>query len=88
MMLFVTLCLISQCTGYNPAFYPSYDVLNPGPEVRENPLGWIPAGTEIEIDILPGTLTVDEDCYVINKAFLMWTFELKEEVKKLRKQLK
>jgi len=29
---------ISSCTAYNPALYPSYDVLNPGPEVRKNPL--------------------------------------------------
>jgi len=29
---------MASCTHYNPALYPSYDVLNPGPEVRLNPL--------------------------------------------------
>jgi hypothetical protein len=28
----------SGCRHYNPSLYPSYDVLNPGPEVRLNPL--------------------------------------------------
>jgi hypothetical protein len=35
----VILCLsYNACTNYNPSFYPSYDVLNPGAEVRANPL--------------------------------------------------
>lgn len=54
---------------YNPDLYVSYDVLNPGPKVRENPLKALEDGT-----------------FVVNKEFLQWTFELKEEVKKLRKK--
>ena len=29
---------ISNCTSYNPALFPSYDVLNPSHEVRMNPI--------------------------------------------------
>lgn len=28
------------CTKYDPSLYPSYDVLNPGEDVRRNPLGF------------------------------------------------
>jgi len=58
---------ISECHSYNPALYPSYDVLNPGPEVRMNPLGFDKDGNAI-----------------VNQAFLLWVYELKAEVKKLR----
>ena len=45
----VSFCsLISgACSCYNPALYPSYDVLNPGPEVRLNPLAFTPDGNLI-----------------------------------------
>jgi hypothetical protein len=39
--------LSSSCHSYNPALYPSYDVLNPGPEVRLNPLAFTPDGNLI-----------------------------------------
>jgi len=46
-------------------------VLNPGPEVRMNPLGFDDDGNAI-----------------VNQAFLLWVYELKEEVKKLREELR
>jgi hypothetical protein len=58
------------CHSYNPALYPSYDVLNPGPEVRMNPLGFDKDGNAI-----------------VNQAFILWVYELKEEIKKLRAEL-
>ena len=62
----------SSCARpYNPVIYPSYDVLNPGPEVRMNPLAFTEDGNAI-----------------VNQAFLLWVYELKEEIKKLREELK
>jgi hypothetical protein len=62
------LTLIS-CHSYNPALYPSYDVLNPGQEVRINP---------IKVN--------DDGTYVVNEAFLIWVYELRMEIIKLRKK--
>ena len=68
LLLFALYFLIwINCTGYNPALFPSYDVLNPGPEVRENPL----------------RITEDGN-FVVNKAFILWVDELKQEIKRLR----
>jgi hypothetical protein len=39
--------LTEACSRYNPALYPSYDVLNPGPEVRLNPLAFTEDGNLI-----------------------------------------
>lgn len=44
-VFFAILLALTGCTQYNPALYPSYDVLNPGPEVRLNPLSVNPDGT-------------------------------------------
>lgn len=44
-ILSAVLLALSGCTQYNPALYPSYDVLNPGPAVRLNPLSVNPDGT-------------------------------------------
>jgi len=38
LLLFVSIFLSCSCTTYEPSLYPSYDVLNPGPEVRLNPI--------------------------------------------------
>lgn len=46
-------------------------MLNPGPEVRENPIR-----------------VTEDGHFVVTEAFLMWTQELKEEIKKLRRQVK
>lgn len=69
------------CTPYDPSLYPSYDILNPGPEVAINPIAYVSAGKvedshHNEIYIM--------DAYVVNEAFMMWVYELKAEVKKLR----
>jgi len=70
------LCLISflaislglaSCHSYNPSLYPSYDCLNPGPEVRKNPLGFDADGNAI-----------------VNEAFMLWVYELQQEIRKLR----
>lgn len=82
LLIFVSFFL-SSCTAYNPSMYPSYDVLNPGPEVRLNPIGFVTPGTMIEVD---GKKVEAAETYtVVNDAFMMWVFELKEEIKKLRK---
>lgn len=70
MLLLCAVCYLTKCTAYNPSLYPSYDVLNPGPEVRKNPLGFTEDGNVI-----------------VNEAFMIWVYELKEEVKRLRKKL-
>ena len=67
------LLALAACTNYNPALYPSYDVLNPGPEVRKNPLS---------ISEDPVT---HEPVFVVNAQFLLWVDELKTEILKLRK---
>ena len=67
------LLALAGCTHYNPALYPSYDVLNPGPEVRKNPLS---------ISEDPVT---HEPLFIVNQAFLLWVDELKTEILKLRK---
>ncbi|GAG36389.1 unnamed protein product, partial [marine sediment metagenome] len=38
---------LNNCTAYNPSMYPSYDVLNPGEDVRLNPIGWTDDGNVI-----------------------------------------
>ena len=69
LMLCASFFLITDCTHYNPSLYPSYDVLNPGPEVRANPLS-----------------VTDDGNFIVNEAFILWVQELKEEIKKLRKE--
>jgi len=46
-MLCASICfslLAASCTQYDPALYPSYDVLVPGIEVLANPFGTTPDG--------------------------------------------
>ena len=80
--MILTICFLSHsCTPYDPTLYPSYNILNPGPEVTINPIAWIKDGRiedrdHNEIYILDGI--------VVNEAFMMWVYELKEEVEKLR----
>jgi hypothetical protein len=38
---------LASCAKYNPSLFPSYDVLNPGEEVRKNPLGFTTDGNII-----------------------------------------
>ncbi len=71
----MTLCAIcfsaEHCASYNPALYPSYDVLNPGEQVRLNPLGFTEDGN-----------------FIVNGAFILWVDELKQEIKRLREELR
>jgi hypothetical protein len=49
LLILVGVVLLSGacCSRYNPSLYPSYDVLNPGPEVRLNPLSFTADGNLI-----------------------------------------
>ncbi len=67
---------LAGCTSYNPSLYPSYDVLNPGDQVRVNPLSTFP-------DPVTG-----KQLFVVDEAFMLWVQELKDEVLKLRKGAK
>jgi len=62
---------LAGCTPYNPDLYPSYDVLNPGEDVRRNPLGFNADGN-----------------LIVTPSFIAWVDELKQEVIKLRRQIK
>jgi len=90
LLLFVSFFFVS-CTGYNPSLFPSYDILNPGEEVRANPLGFVVFDAELEhyviiwdTDII---LKSGEEYTIINEAFLFHYRELWDEIKKLRKLL-
>ena len=76
------------CTKYNPSLFPSYDVLNPGEEVRKNPLAVAEITEEGELIIHEDVLVGPGVYFIVDKAFMMWVFELKEEIKKLRKLVK
>ena len=72
------------CTTYHPSFFPSYDVLNPGIEVRINPIAWIENNEIVnddgkKISVIKGI--------VVNDAYILWTYELKQEIIRLRKLL-
>jgi hypothetical protein len=49
LILSAAIFLLISCghRPYNPALYSSYDTLNPGPEVRLNPLAFTPDGNLI-----------------------------------------
>jgi len=88
------ICFISlspACHSYNPALYPSYDVLNPGPEVRINPVGFTvvdSATGAVSIEWASTAEGIDKsNLAIVNQAFILWVSELKEEVKKLRAEL-
>lgn len=84
LLIFVSICSGHNCTGYDPSLYPGYDVLNPGPEVKMNPLGIVLAGTEIIDD---GEIVIlGRNQFVVNQAYLTHYRELWDEVKKLRKK--
>jgi len=72
---------ITSCK-FNPSLFPSYDVLRPGPEVQI--LGYVtPDGKALDDK---GQLLTDG--IVINQAMVIWIYELKAEITKLRKQVK
>jgi len=76
---------------YNPSLFPSYDVLNPGPAVRLNPLGISVPGANGAVEIAWDKTAEGQSrigLFIVNKDFLMWVYELKAEVLELRKGLK
>lgn len=85
--VFVLCFLITDCTAYSPALYPSYDPLNPGPEVRANPLGTLEYWADInEFKVKWDSHSPDlaKSYFIVDSAFILWVSELKEEIKKLR----
>jgi len=76
--------ILLSCTAYHPSFFPSdvYDILNPGVEVQLNPIAWIEDNKIINDD--GKEITVNKGI-VVNDAFILWTYELKQEVIRLRK---
>ena len=76
------------CTKYNPSFYPSYSVLNPSEAVRKNPLSVIEVTEEGEIIIHQDTEVGPGTYFIVDREFMMWVFELKNEIEKLGKLLK
>ena len=80
--MILTICFLSHsCTPYDPTLYPSYNILNPGPEVTINPIAWIKDGRIEDRDHNEIYIT---DGIVVNEAFMIWAYELKEEVEKLQ----
>ena len=63
-------------------------MLNPGEEVRKNPLSVVEVTEEGEIEILLDTPVGPGRYFIVNQAFMMWVFELREEIKKIRKLIK
>lgn len=58
-------------------------MLNPGPEVRANPVAWIEDSKIVdddgkEVSVIKGV--------VVNEAYVLWVYELQEEIKKLRRK--
>ena len=86
-LLFVSF-FFASCTAYNPSFFPSYNCLNPGVEVRANPLGFVIYDTELGAFIISWdaefALDVTADYTIVNRAFMFHYRELWDEVKKLR----
>jgi hypothetical protein len=83
-VLFLALVLFLgvSCVRYNPSLFPSYDPLKPGAEVQilgsVNEVGW---AMDDKGQIL-------KEGIVVNQAFLIWVYELQQEIRKLRKAIK
>ena len=80
-MIFGMFLNLNLCAPYDPTLYPSYDTLNPGPEVKMNPIAYVEDGRiedrdHNEIHIATG--------FVVNEAYMLWVQELFEEVKRSR----
>ena len=86
-LLFVSF-FFASCTAYNPSVYPSYNCLNPGAEVKANPLGFVIYDTALGVFIISWDAEFAPDATVdytiVNRAFMFHYRELWDEVKKLR----
>ncbi len=69
----------ASCGKYNPSLYPSYDPLRPGTEVQI--LGFVGLDGKA-VDDKGAILT---EGVVVNQAFMLWVYDLKQEILKLRK---
>ena len=82
----------ANCTSYNPSFFPSYNCLSPGVEVKANPLGFVIYDMNIGTFIISWDAEFAPDATVdytiVNRAFMFHYRELWDEVKKLRNLLK
>jgi hypothetical protein len=91
LLLFVSYFIVN-CTGYNPAMYPSYEVLAPKDEVTVNPVGFIIFDPTLGFYIVSWDVgfepKVGTDYFVINYAFMIHYRELWDEVIKLRGLIK
>ena len=88
LILAISLPFASSCTKYNPALYPSYDVLNPNESVRKNPLAVAEVTPEGEIKIHKDSSFLPGKYFIVDQAFMMWVYELKQEILKIRKLIK
>jgi len=90
-LLFASFFFVN-CAAYNPSVFPSYDVLNPGKEVRINPLGFAVFDPTLEYYVITWDADIilksDENYAIVNQAFLFHYRELWDEIIKLRKMLK
>ena len=86
-----------SCTSYNPVFYPGYDTLNPGPEVRKNPVGVVTITVTLDSEggvTYTGVIWTDQELkdgkgyFIVDEYYIAHYKELWEEVKKLRKLAK
>lgn len=81
----VFLMQTNNCTAYNPAFYPSYDVLNPSDIVKENPIAYIDVkdGEIVNVEWVNES-TKDGEYILVNEDFFQWAYDLKQAIKDLR----
>ena len=86
-LIFIICGLGNNCSSYNPSLYPSYDVLNPGDEVLENPIGFVYFdGLSWVIEWKENYLPDPERSYsIINEEMGIWIYELRMEIEKLRR---
>ena len=89
-ILFLTcgLILTETCTPYNPAFHPAYDVLNPGPEVRANPHGFVVWSEEDQAFIILWRPDHEPDktkeYILIDRLMSQWIDDVTEVLRKMK----
>ena len=77
--------VLNNCVRPNPSLYPIKDVLVPNEEVQKCPIGWVKDGKIVND---AGEEIFLTDGIVVNEAFSIWVWELREEIKRLRKLVK
>lgn len=80
----LTICLnFSTCITFKSAIDEALmKVLNPGPEVRLNPIGWIKDG---RIEDRAGNEIYLEQGIIVNEEFMGWVWDMKAELEKFVK---